>query len=168
MTMQNETNPVSHRWANIPGLDNKAQVSASRAQGRIKGMLREQKADIALIRLENLKIPPRRSVVTYWSYRDNSYAQIGARPDDCQNVVEMDVGLDMVPIAIDLYRRWPEKERPQSIVLLSDGQTLLFNPGRPESEDPKYWVECYEGEAPYYVHVETGESQWEPPPQGSW
>ena len=132
--MQNETNPVSHRWANIPGLDNKAQVSASRAQGRIKGMLREQKADIALIRLENLKIPPRRSVVTYWSYRDNSYAQIGARPDDCQNVVEMDVGLDMVPIAIDLYRRWPEKERPQSIVLLSDGQTLLFNPGRPESD----------------------------------
>lgn len=147
MTATNN-NTTRHKWVSVPDLDHKAQVAASRAQGKIAAILRERRAHVALIHLENLKEPPRRTAISYWSYRENGYHDLTNGREIPQNVVELDIGIDMVPIAIDLYRRWPDKERPLAIALISDGCRLLFNPGRPDRDPAEILRAHHAGTAP--------------------
>ena len=148
MTNHIDSHPFQQDWVKVPDLDHKAQISAARAQSKLVGILREKRAQIAFIQINNLKEPPRRSHITYWYHRTKGYQGQAAGADTPQNVVELDIGIDMVPIAIDLYRRWPTQERPLTIALLSDGYRLLYNPGRPEGDPTEILAAHRSGIAP--------------------
>ncbi len=42
---------------------------------------------------------------------------------------------DLIKIAIDLLKRWPEGSSPETIGIITDGHIAIFNPGKPEANN---------------------------------
>ncbi len=55
---------------------------------------------------------------------------------------------ELIAIGAELVSRWPENARPRAIGLITDGQILAINPGRPEARAYSWLHDHLSGQSP--------------------
>ena len=155
-----ETVPIGH----VPALGRKAIAAARRAQSHVALMITQKQADYVSINIERLVRAPRKGTIEFWLISDDS--SLGAVKHDSHPLSYSAIA-DLIPVAVELYLRWPQTTKPSGIVMLSDGHNLLFNPGRP-ADPPRDIIEAHTlGQAPMMHVIEhVKEKGRTPPPKG--
>lgn len=140
-----ESIPIGH----VPALGRKAIAAARRAQTHVALMITQKQADYVSISIERLVRAPRKGTIEFWL--SNGEHSLGAVKHDSHPLSYSAIA-DLIPVAVELYLRWPPTTKPSGIVLLSDGHNLLFNPGRPAAQ-PRDILDAHAlGQAPM-MHV---------------
>lgn len=140
-----EAPPIGH----IPALGRKAVAAARRAQVHVALMISQKQADYVSISIERLVRAPRKGTIEFWV--ETGDRSLGLIKHD-SHALSYSAIADLIPVALELYLRWPPATKPSGIVMLSDGHNLLFNPGRPAAV-PRDIIDAHAfGQAPM-MHV---------------
>lgn len=143
----------------IPALGSKAVAAARRAQTYVETIIRQRQIDYVSINIERLTRAPRKGAIEFWIF--NEQQSLGRIKHDNDALIYSAVA-NLIPIAVELYLRWPLTTKPSSIILLSDGQNLLFNPGRLENRPHDIINAHISGESPMMCVVQGLNEQGRP------
>ncbi len=135
-------------WLTTPALDEKLNRKVDRMLNELRPALPER--CLIVHRTDRISRPPRKftvDILCMTNDGDRRSAEIlpltsGEKSDWEQACAEM------AHVSASLASRWPKGARPESLVMITDGRSLWFNPGRP-SGGPVDWIESHvSGDSP--------------------
>lgn len=135
-------------WLTVPPLDEKLNRKVDRMLGALRDLLPEQ--TILVHRTDRISRPPRKFAVDLIALALNDSA-VDAEQAELTPGEKSDWEgecADMAAVSAEISSRWPKGARPDSLILVTDGRSLWFNPGRP-SGNATEWLEAHlSGESP--------------------
>lgn len=130
----------------IPGIPLALEKRVVNAISHFEEHLNE--GEIAIIRIDRINKPPRRFQHFIVKLKNYKNAKDIIKPAKGPLRIEMDAWSHVLgDLANELLRKWPEGSEPNSIGLITDSKTIVFNAGRPEANGMEWYEDHLEGKS---------------------
>jgi len=143
-----EGHQIMDLWLSVPPVENRLGKRILRLMGAIREELDD--CQVLVHRTIRLSAPPRKFEIELHHLseeNDTILSQEITLPEGkISDLERLCSGFSL--ISSELSERWPSRARPDCIALITDGNRLWFNPGRPQAENGEWLQSHLNGESP--------------------
>ena len=129
----------------LPDVNQHALRQAIKGQKRLSHLLVNNNADFASILISGFKDRKLHYDLQLWCLENN---EISRKPTTLTHLLIDEIIGSYAGMARDIAKRYPVNSQPSVLVMGSDGESLMFNPGRISGAEAEWLLDHIEGKSP--------------------
>lgn len=142
-------------WARMPGLDRVAVSHAVQKLSLVRSFLAGARSEIACFHIETKRRRRQYSCTLWRGTLSDGYEIVDGSAEMTHGMLSEICGA-LAPLARDLAARWPDRARPSTIGIATDGHRIVFNAEHPSCTGDAWLAAHLSGRSPGTLIADDG------------